>query len=111
MADVEQMLAAREAATDAIIQAVGRLGMALREEQALTQALRRALRAAGISAEPFNTQPSFREAICAELTRAGLTALHRADPRISLTALVNEQHRRARSLLASTGRASGPAAA
>jgi hypothetical protein len=110
MADVEQMLAAREAAADAIVQAVGRLGVALREEQELTEALRRELRAAGISAQPFLTQPDFREAICAELGRAGLH-LHRADPRISLPALVAGQHRGVRGLLAYPPRRSGPAAA
>ena len=67
MADVEQMLAAREAAADAIVQAVGRLGVALREKQALTEALRRELHAARLKAQPFLTQPNFREAVCAEL--------------------------------------------
>ena len=110
MADVEQMLAAREAATDAIVQAVGRLGVALREEQELTEAVRRELRAAGISAQPFLTQPNFREAICAELGKQGLH-LHRADPRISLVAVVEGQHRGVRGLLAYPQRSPRPAAA
>ena len=109
MADVEQMLAAREAATDAIVQAVGRLGVALREEQELTEALRRELRAAGLKAQPFLTQPDFREAICAELGKQGLH-LHRADPRISLPVVVAAQHRNVRGLVACQQRLQGSAA-
>jgi hypothetical protein len=110
MADVEQMLAAREAAADAIVQAVGRLGVALREEQALTEALRRELRAAKLKAQPFLTQPNFREAVCAELGKQGLH-LHRADPRITLRGVVEGQHRGVRGLVACQQRSQGPAAA
>jgi hypothetical protein len=110
MADIEALLAERLELADEIAALAGRLGVALRREAELVEGLRRELRAAGLKTEPFLTQPNFREAICAELGKQGLH-LHRADLRISLAALVHEQHRRARGLLASTGRASGPAAA
>jgi hypothetical protein len=99
MADVEQMLTRREAIADEITQAIGRVGVLVREEKELTDDLRRALSAASIKTEPFATQPNFAEAICAELSRTGLN-LHRADPRISLNLLVAEQNRRTRGLLA-----------
>jgi hypothetical protein len=110
MADIEALLAARAAAADEIVAAVGRLGVALRAETELTEALHRELRAAGLKAQPFLTQPNFREAICAELGKQGLH-LHRADPRIGLAAVVEGQHRGVRGLLAYPPRASGPAAA
>src|SRR5690242_17802194 len=99
MADIEAMLAAREAAGAEIVAAAGRLGVALRAEAEASDDLRRALRAAGLKAEPFLTQPNFREACCGELARAGLD-LHRADPSVRLGALVEAQHRRVRALVA-----------
>ena len=110
MVDIEPMLAERQDLADEIAALAGRLGVVLRREAELTEALRRELRAAGLSAQPFLTQPNFRDAICAELGRAGLH-LHRADPRISLPALVAGQHRGVRGLLAYPPRSSGPAAA
>ena len=110
MAEIEAMLAAREAAAGEIVAAAGRLGVALRAVAELAGDLCRAFRAAGISAEPFLTQPNFREACCSELTRAGLD-LHRADPSGRLGALVETQHRRYRALVADQRRVRGPAAA
>jgi hypothetical protein len=110
MADIEPMLAERLALADEIAALAGRLGVALRREAELTEALRRELRAAGLKAQPFLTQPDFREAICAELGRAGLH-LHRADPRITARAVVEGQHRNVRGLLAYPPRSSGSAAA
>jgi hypothetical protein len=100
MADVEPMLAERQDLADEIAALAGRLGVILRRE----------LRAAGISAQPFLTQPDFREAICAELGKQGLH-LHRADPRISLVAVVEGQHRGVRGLVACQQRLQGSAAA
>ena len=105
MADIEPMLAERAALADEIAALAGRLGVILRREAELTEALRRELRAAGISA-----QPNVREAICAELGKQGLH-LHRADPRISLVAVVEGQHRGVRGLVACQQRSQGPAAA
>jgi hypothetical protein len=79
MADIEPMLAERQDLADEIAVLAGRLGVILRREEELVEDLRRELRAAGLKAQPFLTQPNFREAICAELGRAGLH-LHRADP-------------------------------
>jgi hypothetical protein len=110
MADMESMLAERAALTDEIATLAGRLGVILRREAELTEALRRELRAAGISAQPFLTQPNVREAICAELGKQGLH-LHRVDPRISLVAVVEGQHRGVRGLVACQQRLQGPAAA
>jgi hypothetical protein len=110
MADIEPMLAERQAIADEIAALAGRLGVILRRETELTEALRRELRAAGISAQTFLTQPNFREAICAELGKQGLH-LHRADPRISLITVVEAQHRGVRGLLAYPQRSPRPAAA
>jgi hypothetical protein len=109
MVDIEPMLAERQDLADEIAALAGRLGVVLRREAELTEALRRELRAAGLKAQPFLTQPDFREAICAELGKQGLH-LHRADPRISLPVVVAAQHRNVRGLVACQQRLQGSAA-
>jgi hypothetical protein len=99
MADVEAMLARREAIAAEMSDLIGRLAPLVAEEQELTSDLRREMVRFGITAELFATQPNFAETICAELTAAGLR-LHRADPRVRLSSVVAEQHRRTRAKLA-----------
>ena len=63
------------------------------EERDLQDRLRRLGEGAGVKANPFSTAVTVVDAICSELTRAGLSP-RRADPRMRLTALVVDQHRR-----------------
>jgi hypothetical protein len=99
MADVEAMLVRREAIAAEMSDLIAQLAPLVAEEQELTSDLRREMVRSGITAELFATQPNFAETICAELTRAGLR-LHRADPRVRLSSVVGEQHRRTRAKLA-----------
>jgi hypothetical protein len=100
MADVGQMLARREAIADEITQAIGRVGVLVREEKELSSEIRREIARSGITALPFSTTPDFEEIINHELGRAGVEAWRCAapwDPRLS--DLVGGQSRNVRGLL------------
>jgi len=96
MADIERMLARRERIADEITEAATRLGELALQEIELQDQLRRAAERDGAKTNPFSTAYSVTDAICSELTRAGLS-LRRSDPRFRLTALINDQNRRYRS--------------
>jgi hypothetical protein len=104
MADVEAMLTRREQIADEIAAAAAQVGALCREEQELAERVRRGLRAIGLKAEPLSTAVDFRQGVCAELSAAGLD-LRRTDPRVTLGAVVDGQHRNIRSLLKTKGRA------
>jgi hypothetical protein len=106
--DCQALLARRAAVAEEMTQAIGRLGVLVREEQELQDRLRRGAEAAGSRANPFATAATVMDAICSELTRAGLSP-HRADPAVRLADLVDHQNRRYRGHVA--GRVGGPAAA
>jgi hypothetical protein len=110
MADVEKMLQRREQIADEISQVVGRLGVLVREESELQETLRRAAKRAGSKANAFATTPDITDALCAELTRAGL-ALRRADPRLRLSAVIVDQNRRYRGQMAGREPVAGQSAA
>jgi hypothetical protein len=95
MADVEKMLQRREQIGDEITQAAGRLGVLWRQQLELENDLYRAAEADGSRTNPFSTATSVMDAICAELTRAGLS-LHRGDPQLRLSDLLSGQHTRYR---------------
>jgi|SRR5688500_11709088 hypothetical protein len=99
MADLEQLLARREAIADRIVSIIGTLGVAIREEAELRQDLRRVLRAAGVSAEPFNTALSVEAVVGEELCRAGVPS-QRCGVSVRLADLVDRQNANARDLLA-----------
>jgi hypothetical protein len=103
--DYQALLARRAAVAEEMTQAIGRLGVLVREEQELQDRLRRGAEAGGTRANPFHTASTVMDAICAELTRAGLSP-HRA---VRLADLVDHQNRRYRGHVA--GRVGGPAAA
>ena len=106
MAELDQMLARREAIAEEMTAAIGRLGTLVREDKELADRIRRDLQAAGIKAEPLHTAPNLEEAINHEFGRQGIEAWRCARPfGPRLTELVDSQHTRTRALLASTGRA------
>jgi hypothetical protein len=95
MADVEAMLARRAEIEDEITQTIGRLGVLMRQEVELQEQLRRAAEADGSKTNPFSSFNSISDAVCAELTCAGLNP-HRADQAIRLAELIDGQHTRYR---------------
>jgi hypothetical protein len=101
MGELEPMLARREAIAAAITAAIAQVGTLVAEEKALADQIRAALRAAGIKVEPLHTAPNLAEIINHELGRQGIEAWRVAKPfGPRLTDLVDSQHARARSLLA-----------
>jgi hypothetical protein len=93
MVETETLLTRRAEIADEITQTIGRLGVLLRQEVEVTDQLRRVAEADGSRTNPFSTAVTTVDAINSELTRSGL-APRRADPRMRLTALVVDQHRR-----------------
>ena len=93
--DYQELLDRRATVADEIVKTVDKLGDLVRQEVDLQDTLRRAAEHDGSRTNPFSTQATVSDAICAALTRAGVSP-HRADPRINLVALVNSQHERYR---------------
>jgi hypothetical protein len=91
--DDQALLDRRAAVAEEITQTIDKLGELVAEERQLEDRLRRLGKGAGVRANPFSTATTVVDAICSELTRAGLSS-RRADPRMRLTALVVDQHRR-----------------
>jgi hypothetical protein len=95
MAELGPMLARREAIAAEITAAIAQVGTLVADQ------IRAALRAAGVKAEPLHTAPNLKEIINHELGRQGIEAWRVAKPfGPRLTDLVDSQHARARSLLA-----------
>jgi hypothetical protein len=86
------------------------LGVLVREELELQETLRRAAERAGSRANAFSTTPDITDALCGELTRAGL-ALRRADPRLRLSAVISDQNRWYRGQMANREPVAGQSAA
>jgi hypothetical protein len=91
--DYQALLDRRAAVAAEITKVIDILGALAAEERDLQDRLRRLGEGAGVKANPFSTAVTVVDAICSELTRAGLSP-RRADPRMRLTALVVDQHRR-----------------
>jgi hypothetical protein len=91
--DYQALLDRRAAVAAEITKVIDTLGALAAEERDLQDRLRRLGEGAGVKANPFSTAVTVVDAICSELTRAGLSP-RRADPRMRLTALVVDQHRR-----------------
>jgi hypothetical protein len=97
MADkIEDLLRRRANVADQIVAVITKLGTLVRQQTELEASLRRISEADGSRTNPFATQPTFADAVNAELTAAGLD-LRRADPSVRLTTLVGGQHDRYRS--------------
>ena len=69
------------------------MGELVAEERELQDRLRRLGEAAGVRANAFSTAATITDAVNSELTRSGLNP-RRSDPRMRLTSLVRDQHRR-----------------
>jgi hypothetical protein len=110
MAVIEEMLARREQVADEISKTIAQLGTLLSEELQLRDHLRRALEQDGLSTIVFETAVSVGDAVCGELTKAGLHP-HRADPRLRLTSIIDSQHVRYRSQRAVRAQVAGKSAA
>ena len=108
--DYQTLLDRRAEIAEEITQTIGRLGVLWRQEVELQDQLRRAAEAAGSRANAFSTTPDITDAICGELTRAGLS-LRRSDPRMRVTAVVDSQNRRYRGHVAGLEKVSSPSAA
>lgn len=108
--DYQTLLDRRAEIAEEITQTIGRLGVLWRQEVELQDQLRRAGEHAGVRANAFSTTPDLTDAICGELTRAGL-ALRRSDPRMRVTAVVETQNRRYRGQVAGLEKISNPSAA
>jgi hypothetical protein len=91
--DYQEMLDRRAAVTDQIVKTIDRLGGLLAEERDIQDRLRRLGEAGGVKANPFATASTVVDAVNSELTRVGLNP-RRSDPRMRLTSLVRDQHRR-----------------
>jgi hypothetical protein len=108
--DYQTLLDRRAEIAEEITQTIGRLGVLWRQEVELQEQLRRAGEHAGVRANAFSTTPDLTDAICGELTRAGLS-LRRSDPRMRVTAVVDSQGRRFRGQMTGREPASSPSAA
>jgi hypothetical protein len=93
--DIEALLAERENVADQIVQTIGRLGTLVRQQNELEESLRRAAERDGSRTNAFSTSITVTDAICGELTAAGLS-LHRGDRQVRLMPLVAGQHGRYR---------------
>jgi hypothetical protein len=91
--DYQGLLDRRAAVANEIVATIDKLGELAAEEVALQDRLRRLAEAAGVRANAFSTAVSITDAVNAELTRCGLSP-RRNDPRLRLTSLVRDQHRR-----------------
>jgi hypothetical protein len=91
--DYQALLDRCAAVAAEITKVIDTLGALAAEERDLQDRLRRLGEGAGVKANPFSTAVTVVDAICSELTRAGLSP-RRAGPRMRLTALVVDQHRR-----------------
>ena len=96
MAEIETLLTRRAEIAEEISETITRLGTLLRQELELRDQLRRAAEHDGSRTNPFETAVSIVDAVCGELTRAGLVP-HRADARLRLSSLVRDQNSRYRS--------------
>ena len=83
--DYQAMLDRRAQVADEIVETVNKLGELAAEERDLQDQLRRAAEHDGSRTNPVSNPVSVMDAICAELTRAGLSP-HRVDARIRLGA-------------------------
>jgi hypothetical protein len=100
MAELELLLAKREALAEEMTQVVGRLGELVHEEKKVEEQLRRRLVQTGIKAEPFSTHPDFETTISSELGRTGMQVWRVASPwGPRLTEVVGQQHRTIRARL------------
>jgi hypothetical protein len=93
--ELEQLLARREAIADEITAVIGKLGVLVREEQELQDHLRRAAERDGSRTNAFATALTVSDAVCGELTAAGLVP-RRGDPAVHLAPLIEGQHRKYR---------------
>ena len=91
--DYQELLDRRAAVADQIVATIDKLGALLAEERDIQDRLRRLGEAAGVKANPFSTASTVVDAVNSELTRVGLNP-RRSDPRMRLTSLVRDQHRR-----------------
>lgn len=91
--DYQTLLDRRAEIADEISETITRLGSLMRQEVELRDQLRRIAERDGAKTNPFENAVSIADAICGELTRAGLVP-HRADSRLRLRALVEGQHER-----------------
>jgi hypothetical protein len=110
MVETETLLDRRAQVAEEISKTIAQLGTLLSEELQLRDQLRRALERDGLSTIVFETAVSIQDAICGELTKAGLHP-HRADPRLRLTSLVRDQNSRFRNQAAVRAQAAGKSAA